>query len=193
VYLTIIAFAPFLLRIYGKGFDAGQHVMVTLAAAMLVSIASGPVMMVILMSGKSWWTLANSAVSVTLNVVLNILLIPRLGMEGAAIAWLASITFNNLAGVVEVRYILKLTPFGSGFFLAAAAAVGCFGLLGLATRELVGMSLEWFLAFGVVSTALYGALLFRFRQALHLGVFVQALRRRSGRSGGRADRVGAQA
>jgi O-antigen/teichoic acid export membrane protein len=193
VYITIIAFAPFLLRVYGKEFVAGQHVMVILGVAMLISIASGPVMMVLLMSGKSWWTLANSAVAVTLNVVLNMVLIPRLGMEGAAIAWLTSITFNNLAGVVEVKYLLKLTPFGAGFFTVAGASVVCFGLLGLATRQLLGMSLPWFLVFGVVSTGLYAALLFRFRRSLHLGVFMSAVRGRNARAAARSDRVGAMA
>ena len=131
---------------FGPGFDRGQHAMLTLSIAMLISIASGPVMVVLLMSGRSGWTLANGAVALTLNVVLNLILIPRYGMEGAALAWLASILFNNAAGILEVRYLLKLTPFGSGLATVALASTACFGVLGLLTRQVLGMSLPWFLA-----------------------------------------------
>ena len=58
-----------------------------LGGAMLVATAVGPVDIVLLMSGKSLWNLLNTAVAVTANIVLNLLLIPHLGITGAAIAW----------------------------------------------------------------------------------------------------------
>ncbi len=193
VYLTLAVFAPFLLRVFGPGFDRGQHAMLTLSIAMLISIASGPVMVVLLMSGRSGWTLANGAVALTLNVVLNLILIPRYGMEGAALAWLASILFNNAAGILEVRYLLKLTPFGSGLATVALASTACFGVLGLFTRQVLGMSLPWFVAFGLVASALYLAILYSFRRSLHLGIFMEAVRGKNRRSAGRAERMGSPA
>jgi hypothetical protein len=42
------------------------------------------------------------------------------------------------------------------------------------------MTLGTFVAFGLVSTLLYGALLFVFRRRLHLGILLQAIRARGG-------------
>jgi len=181
VYIIMGIFAPLLLRVYGPAYQSAQGAMVILSLAMLISIASGPVMVVLLMGGKSGWTAWNGGLSLVLNLVLNIALIPRFGMNGAAIAWLVSIVVNNVAGLIEVRYLLGLTPFGSGFSLVAAASVVIFGGLGLGARVLFGPSLPVFVLFAVVSTSLYFALLWRSREALHLDMLKEGVRLRRGR------------
>jgi len=178
VYVTLAIFAPLFLRVFGRGYESGQAAMVTLSIAQLISIACGPVMVVLLMGGKSGWTAWNSGVSLVANIVLNLLLIPHLGMEGAALAWLVSIVINNVAGVIEVRYLLGLTPFGKGFPLVAGASLACFGGLGLLVRILFGPGLVVFLLFGLVATSTYAAIIWRFRDSLHIDLLRQGLRLR---------------
>lgn len=180
VYVTLAVFAPFLLQIFKPAYVTGQHALVILSVAMMFSTLSGPVQVVLLMSGRSMWTLFNSMVGLGINLGLNLWLIPKYGMEGAALAWSASIFFNNLAGIIEVKGLLKLSPFGPGSAIPMVASVVCFGGLGLLTRHVFGMTLGTFVVYGLVSTLVYGAMLFVFRRRLHLGILLQAVRARGG-------------
>ena len=82
---------------------------------MLVATAVGTVDMVLLMGGKSSWNLFNTVVALSSNIVLNLLLIPRYGGTGAAIAWSSSIIFTNLLPLGQVWKFLGMHPFGRGF------------------------------------------------------------------------------
>lgn len=178
IYLSLATFAPVLLRIFGHEFVAGQYVLVILALTMLVASGVGAVDVVLLMGGKSIWNLANTITSLTLNVLLNLLLIPRLGITGAAIAWSVSILANNLAPLAQVWAFLRLHPFGPAVGRAALAAVTCYGTLGLAVRFTLGGSIPTLVLYQVTAGVLYLLLLIRFRVPLQLAAFGQALRRR---------------
>lgn len=178
LYLVLAAFAPFVMGMFGNEFVAGQTALVILSAAMLVNLATGNVTVVLLMSGRSALNLVNAAVSLTLNVTLNVLLIPVYGMTGAALAWAVSILFINLAPLLQVWRVLGVRPpFGTGYALVALASIVCYGVLGLAVRHVFGMSAASFLIFCAVATLLYAGLLLRFRDALKLSELRDALRR----------------
>lgn len=174
IYFTLAVFAPLLLEIFGPEYVAGQAALAILSLAMLLSTAIGPVDIVLLMGGKSSWNLANAAFALVLNVALNLLLIPRFGIEGAALAWAGSIAANNLLPLAQVWRFLRLHPFGKGFSAVAAAAALLYGGLGLVFRGVWGLSVPAFVAFGVISTAAYAIVLWRFRGRLELPVFLEA-------------------
>ncbi len=181
IYITLAIFSSVLLRIFGPAFADGAQALTVVSVAMLVNIATGNVNLVLLMAGKSSWNLANAAVSLALNVGLNLILIPKYGIEGAAIAWAASIVLWNVAAVVEVKLLLGLEPFGGGYVLASAAALVCFGATGLTALKLFGATPTGLLVHLVVSGASYAAVLYRARDVLHVEVLREAvaLRRRS--------------
>ena len=91
LYLTMIVLAPSLLSFFGPAYQQADTVLVILGASMLVATLVGPVDMVLLMAGKSSWNLLNTIAAIVANVTLNLILIPRYGMTGAAVAWSASI------------------------------------------------------------------------------------------------------
>lgn len=173
-YLVIGIFAPLLLQILGGAYVPAQHVLVILAGAMLVATACGPVDMVLLMAGKSSWNLANTAFAVVLNVGLNLLLIPSMGIEGAAVAWAASIVANNLLPLLQIRGLLGIHPLGRGW-PAAAGAAACFAVVGLASRALLGPTVAALAATLVLGGTAYVAVLWRFRVVLRLATFRSAL------------------
>jgi O-antigen/teichoic acid export membrane protein len=150
-----------------------------LATTMLVGTAVGPVDIVLLMGGKSVWNLFNTLVALTLNVVLNLILIPRFGIVGAALAWSASILFNNLAPLLQVWSSMRLHPFGRAGASAALAAVTCYGGVALLVRILLGPTLEGFLVSGLLATGLYVVLIWRSREGLELAALRDALRPRA--------------
>ena len=183
LFLGLAVFSPFVLSIFGPGFGIGSTALTILALAMLVNLGTGNVTVVLLMGGKSSWNLLNTAVAVTTNVSLNVLLIPRYGMEGAAVAWAATIVVENVMAVVEVRRFLGMRPFGPGYGPVATAALVCVGGVALAARALVGPDADGFAVAVVLSVPLYGAVLWRLRDRLHLDVFLAALRPGGGDDG----------
>jgi O-antigen/teichoic acid export membrane protein len=81
-----------------------------LAAAQLFNVAFGPVGMFLVMSGFERDTLKGQVIALCVNAILAILLVPRLGAEGAAYASAAGIiTWNLLLGIKFVQR-LNLRP-----------------------------------------------------------------------------------
>ncbi|MBA3839587.1 MAG: polysaccharide biosynthesis C-terminal domain-containing protein [Thermoleophilaceae bacterium] len=182
LYAVMAVFAPFVMGLFGPEFVAGQTALVVLCLAMLVNLATGNVTTVLLMGGKSSWNLYNAAGSLALNVALNLLLTPSLGITGAAIAWAASLVFVNVAPVVQVGLFLGMRPpFGAGFVIVAASTAACYGGVGFAIREAFGTSLATFAVFVAVSTAIYLALLWRFRETFKVSDLLRGLRLRDPR------------
>ena len=177
---ALAVFSPFFLAAFGSDFAPGASALTILALAMLVNIATGPVTVVLLMAGKSSWNVANTLGALVVNVVLNVLLIPPLGIVGAAIACAASILVANLVPLVQVRVLLGLQPFGPGFGRVAAAAFVCFGALGLAVRDVAGVSLTSFTVYAVTASVAYLVVLRRSSSELRLDLLRDAVRPRGG-------------
>lgn len=180
-YLGVAIFAPALLALFGQEFLAGTTVVVILAVSAMIGSASGPVDMVLLMAGKSLWSFWNTALSLGLNVVLNLILIPRWGITGAAFAWAVSRVVGNLVPLLQIALALDLHPFGAKWVRSAVASLVAFGATGLAVRAWAGPTLPAALGYGVLAMAVYVPLLYRQREELDLAAILGALQRRFGR------------
>lgn len=174
LYLTLAIFAPFVLRIFGSEFERGAPALLIVSLAMLVGVGTGNVSVVLLMGGKSVWNLANTAAALFVNVLLNILLIPVLGMSGAALAWAASLLVNNVVPLWQVRRSLHLDPFGRGFAIVAGMSTVCYAGIGIGIRATLGLTPSAFLLTAAIATGIYAWVLFRFREELHLAALGQA-------------------
>lgn len=128
IHLTVAMLAPLLLAVFGPGYTAGVAVTVLLAMAMLVATGCGMVTMLLLMAGRSRQNLFNVLVALVVNLSLNVLLIPRMGIEGAAIAWAAAIVVSNLLPLWQVHRAFGLDPFGSASAKVASLSVLCLAL-----------------------------------------------------------------
>ena len=86
---------PF-LSLFGPEFTKAYNVLVILSIGQLVNAATGPGGLLLVMTNRereAAWTIG---LSVILHAVMNIALIPRWGIEGAAIAGSTSIIVANL-------------------------------------------------------------------------------------------------
>jgi hypothetical protein len=81
---------------------------------MLVPLAAGNVGSVLLLGGKSTWVLLDKVAVLVVNVGLNLLLIPRFGILGAAMAWAVSIVVDNVLAVLQVHRGLRVSSRGPG-------------------------------------------------------------------------------
>ena len=158
VHLSVAVAAPIYLSAFGHGYaGAGQYATVILALAMLLATGTGPVDVMLLMAGRSGLSLANNAAALVVDLALNAVLIPWLGVTGAAIAWAAALATRNMLPLVQVSRLFGMTPTGAGLGLAAASAFACFGVLPLLTRLMFGTTAT--LAGLVLGAACYAGLL----------------------------------
>ena len=179
VYLALAAFAPLMMRLFGESFTPGATALTILSLAMLVNMGTGAVRAALFMGGKSSWILLDNVVALVINVGLNLALIPAYGMSGAAVAWGASIVVGNLLPLFQVWRLWGLQPLGPGYGAATIAAVACFGVTGVLIRLTLGDSVAAFVAYAIVSTALYALCAWRLRDRLQLAILWDAVHARS--------------
>jgi O-antigen/teichoic acid export membrane protein len=120
-YLLLATFAPAFLLLFGDGFAAGAAPMAVLAVAMLANAGVGLVQTVLLMSGNSRGHLLAAAAGLVLTVGAGLVLIPRHGALGAAIAWSSGIVCENVLAAALARRALR-APLSSRALIRAGAA-----------------------------------------------------------------------
>lgn len=86
-YLTLIFFGEPVLGIFGQEFRSGAPVLCVAAIGIMVLTTTGMLQSIILMGGRSSWQMGVKSLSLLLSIALNFLLIPKLGILGAALAW----------------------------------------------------------------------------------------------------------
>lgn len=138
VYVLLAVYSPTVLGWLGDGFQEGVTCMVILSIGSIVLLAAGNVQSLLLMSGRSGRGAINRLVVVCFNVAGNLLLLPRIGIEGAAITWAASMALSTLLAARDVH---KATGIALGIRSIGATALVvllCVGTPTLAVERLAG-------------------------------------------------------
>lgn len=178
LYVVGALFAPTVLRLFGPEYAAGASVLVILAFATMLSTACGVVDAMLTMAGRPSWILGNVTLALVVNVSLNLVLIPRWGIEGAAVAWSASILVNNLRPLLQLYRGLGMHPFGRSLALAMVAVLAAYVPVGLCCRLTIGQDLAALLTTVLVGTGILAVTGWHFRDLLALRELAGALRRR---------------
>lgn len=84
--LFLVLFGDRVLRLFGEDFVVARWPLTLLALAQLVNVSVGPVGYLISLTGRQNQCAAVYASAAGCNIVLNVVLIPRWGMLGAAVA-----------------------------------------------------------------------------------------------------------
>jgi O-antigen/teichoic acid export membrane protein len=93
--VAILAFGKPLLLLFGPQFEAGYPVMAVIVVGFLFRSAMGPVELLLNMLGQQRWCATVLVACAALDVALNLVMVPRFGMLGAATA--SSIAFGVAA------------------------------------------------------------------------------------------------
>lgn len=177
LYLSFIVFGSTLLTVFGRDYRSGGDVLHLLSVTMLVATGCGMVDMVLNMAGKTSWNLWNVLLSVGVQLSLCLVLIPRYGILGAAIAWGAAILTSNLVPLTQIALTFGLHPFGRAPMAAAALAVTCYLGVGSVGRVVLGTTVSATVMTLVSATALYVLGLWLLREPLELAA-LRSVRRR---------------
>ncbi|MCU4718034.1 flippase [Halapricum hydrolyticum] len=162
VVASACAFVPlgvfsseFISIIYGSAYAGGGLALAILAfgyGSQNVLSVNGPILQAL---GRSRLLAFNSVLAAIVNVVLNVLFIPRFGIVGAAVATSISFVLRDGLAAVEVRYLLDTTPIRGNVFGPALVAIGIFGVFGFIVAPTVPTTVLWLLGVSGVACLLY--------------------------------------
>jgi O-antigen/teichoic acid export membrane protein len=178
-YLVCAWTAPFWLEVFGTGYNDATSVVVILAASMLVSTGLGMVTAVLVMGGRTRDNLYITLVSLALNVGIDVILIPRIGIVGAAIGWAAAIAANNLLPLWQIWRQFAMHPGGPETFRSAGLAIACFGVPPALAVAIGGFGLATVFAGCAVGSMIYLGIVVRWYSSFGLDAFKQIHKGRS--------------
>jgi O-antigen/teichoic acid export membrane protein len=116
--LLVIAFFPsFILGIFGDEFKTGVFALLVLTIGQFISSISGSVGILLNMTGKHKVYQYIMIATTILNIILNLLIIPKYGINGAAIVTMISFAFWNLSSVIYIKYSLNIMTLYIPFLL----------------------------------------------------------------------------
>jgi O-antigen/teichoic acid export membrane protein len=184
VYLVLTTFGGPLLHVFGSGYRTGATVLVLLALSMLVATFCGDVDVMLIMAGRTSWSLINVATAFGVNLGLDLWLIPTHGVLGAAVGWAVAIAVKNLSALIQVALVMRLHPFGRMTLAVACVSVAGYGVVPLLTRLALGPSAAALAVALVLGSFVYAGGLWTFRRVLRLAELRRAVRRHAPAQGG---------
>ena len=108
--LGVVVLGRTVLVLFGDGFDAAFAPLLILSVGQLVTAATGPTNALLNMTGEERIVTATYVVWAVINITLNVLLIPLIELEGAAIATASSLVGWNLTLVYFSVKRLGINP-----------------------------------------------------------------------------------
>jgi len=105
---VFIIFPGKVLLLFGPEYLPSAKILVILTGATFIQAVLGAAGPALSMSGHTKLVLWNTIGAFVLNFGLNIFLIPKYGIVGAAIATLISLTILGFARIIEVQIILRM-------------------------------------------------------------------------------------
>lgn len=110
VLIFVAVTGKFLLALYGEGFSIGLNSLLILLASQAINMSTGAVSYLMTMTNYQRQALLILLMSLVINGILNFLLIPSYGLEGAALATAITTILWNLGMMYYTRIKLKLDP-----------------------------------------------------------------------------------
>lgn len=145
---------PFITSLYRPRYAPGAGALAVLALAFAIDNVFNALGNLLRGLGKARPLAFNGFLAAVMNVALNIVLIPRYGIIGAAFATLASYLLMDALMTIELWYFVGSFPLSSSVISPAAVGIPLVSLAWL-VRDIVPPSLPGLFAFGAVFTSVY--------------------------------------
>lgn len=109
--IFIVIFSREILLIFGKEFDIPILLMLIFSTGVFLNILSGPVKLTLNAFDKQSLVSVNSIIAFLVTVVLNLILTPKWGIIGAAIANSTAVVVHNYTSLIELYILRKFNPY----------------------------------------------------------------------------------
>lgn len=130
--------------LFGSRYVEASLVLQILVVGEFVHTIAGPNIMTLIAYGKSVLVMLDTVSVAVLNVVLNLLLIPRFGISGAATATAISLIIRNIVVSGQIYYLYRITPFDKDYAKTILGSILGVGLLYYPLKRALGLTL-WIL------------------------------------------------
>jgi len=104
VLVLYLTFPEWFMGLFGEEFKTGTLALMFLTTGQFVNAASGSVALILGMTGKEKFASYVILIATIINFMLNFVLIPKLGINGAAVASMVGLMFWN---IIFLIYIYK--------------------------------------------------------------------------------------
>lgn len=181
LFLGLAFGAETALSLFGPEFEAAAPLVVVLSIAFLVITGLGVGDTLLSMTGDSMASLINHAIALVVMIATAVVLLPSVGIIGAAWAWAASRVTLRVLAVGRVWHTRRVHALGRPVLIAAAVALAAYVPSGLLAYTVT----DGWVAVGlhaVAGVAIQAVLVIRAREVLALEQLLAVLTRRSGRA-----------
>jgi len=109
-FVIFVMFGNNLLGIFGGDFSVGYYALMILTVGHLANTATGPVGVILSLTGNQFYAAKIMGISALVNIFLNYILIPKYGLLGAALSTVTSTILWNILMLLKVKIELNINP-----------------------------------------------------------------------------------
>jgi O-antigen/teichoic acid export membrane protein len=168
LYLSVCVTAPLLVRLLGPRYHSAVASMIVVTATSLVGSSCGLVDFVLITMGRTSWNLWNSVAALAVNLAVDLIFIPHLGIIAAAIGWAVAILINNLVPLAQVNHAFGFTPVSAQWLRMLVVTGALFGVAPGVALIVAGPSLPVMVVVLAIAFAAYLCVLWQWRDELAL-------------------------
>lgn len=116
IFIFVTFSAKDIMMMFGKEYaETGYTVLIILSFGQLINCVTGGVGFTLTMTGKQKIELINSLGLVLIKIVLNLLLIQKYGIVGAAVAMVISVILINFLRLLEIYKLYQIHPYSKRY------------------------------------------------------------------------------
>jgi O-antigen/teichoic acid export membrane protein len=123
ILLALAILPGTIMRVYGTKFVPGRSALQILIIGLIVPVIVGTVGFILIMVGRTGWDLLVYLGSFVTAVGIAVILAPRIGMRGTAIAEAVTLTASAIARLLLVKRFVNIWPFDRWFLRLVPATV----------------------------------------------------------------------
>ena len=149
--------------LFGAEYIAGATALWILVLGFAVGAVLGPAGAILQTYGRTKTIMMTTYIGAAVNFLLNFLLIPIYGINGAAIATAVSLALLYMLKFLFARRVAKVQPFKLSYFKIIVASLIAVSIVYAITKYLIGVSIPSLIGMLFVFLALYFFLLLLFK------------------------------
>ena len=137
IFLLFIFFPDKILNIlFGENFISGSQSLMVLAFGSLIVVSVGVTGRTITAIGKTKINFYLTSMGATLNIILNLILIPIYGIVGAAVATTSSLVLWNLLSLIYLHRKMKIQPYDKNYLKPFFSSLISMGIIYFVLKNL---------------------------------------------------------
>lgn len=130
IFMIIVSVPKELLQIiFGADYIGGWASLIILSVGQLINVSTGAVGFIFVMTGNQNRWLISSCCLFIVSIVLNVILVPRWGINGAATGTAIALSGLFIVGLIQIKQILGITPYDKRYLKGIFAALITFSVI----------------------------------------------------------------